>query len=80
MAPIPETRGSLIVRLRDLDDELAWEEFVGIYRPVIVRVAMLKGLQPSDAEDLAQQVLLAVSAKIPEWENGFIARRKSKSF
>jgi RNA polymerase sigma-70 factor (ECF subfamily) len=69
MPPIPETRPSLIVRLQDGGDEAAWEEFVATYRPVIVRMATLKGLQHSDAEDLAQKVLLSVAKKIPEWEH-----------
>jgi tetratricopeptide (TPR) repeat protein len=57
MQPAPDTRESLIVRLRDVKNESAWEEFVSICRPVIVSVAVAKGLQPNDAEDLAQQVL-----------------------
>jgi RNA polymerase sigma-70 factor, ECF subfamily len=58
-----------MLRLQDGGDEAAWEEFVAIYRPVIVRMATLKGLQHSDAEDLAQKVLLSVAKKIPEWEH-----------
>jgi RNA polymerase sigma-70 factor, ECF subfamily len=65
----PETCHSLIVRLQCRDDEAAWEEFVAIYRPVIVRVAVARGLQPTDAEDLAQQVLLSVARSIPQWEH-----------
>ena len=69
MVPIPETRPSLILRMQDGGDEAAWEEFVAIYRPVIFRMAILKGLQHNDAEDLAQQVLISVSKKIGEWES-----------
>ena len=65
----PTTRRSLIVRLQGDDDEAAWEEFVAIYRPVIVRTAINQGLQPTDAEDLAQQVLMSVSRSIPQWES-----------
>jgi len=68
MAHVPETRPSLILRLRDPSDEAAWEQFVAIYRPVIVRLAVLKGLPHPDAEDLAQQVLLSVSKNIVRWE------------
>ncbi|MEZ6087567.1 MAG: sigma-70 family RNA polymerase sigma factor [Pirellulaceae bacterium] len=68
MPSSPATRHSLIVRLRENDDEAAWEEFVAIYRPVIVRVGIARGLQVTDAEDLAQQVLLSVSRSIPKWE------------
>lgn len=68
MSEAPETSPSLLFRLKEGDDEAAWEEFVAIYRPVIVRLAMLKGLQHCDAEDLAQQVLISVSKSIPKWE------------
>ena len=64
----PETRASLILRLRDSGDVAAWEEFVAIYRPVIVRLAVARGLQHSDADDLAQEVLLSVARSVPDWE------------
>lgn len=64
----PETRPSLLLRLRDTEDREAWTEFSGIYRPVILRLAQIKGLQTADAEDLAQQVLLSVAHAIEGWE------------
>tara|TARA_R110002111_G_scaffold216687_1_gene279278 strand:+ start:137 stop:745 length:609 start_codon:yes stop_codon:yes gene_type:complete len=60
----PETRVSLIARLQHPADDAAWDEFNGIYRPLIVRVARLKGLQHADAEDMAQEVLAAVRKSI----------------
>jgi RNA polymerase sigma-70 factor (ECF subfamily) len=69
MTQPPDTRPSLILRLRNRDDEAAWGEFVAIYRPVIVRLALAKGLQLPDAEDLAQQVLLSVARNIGNWEH-----------
>jgi RNA polymerase sigma-70 factor (ECF subfamily) len=67
MPPTPETRHSLLVRLQRGVDQEAWQEFVKIYRPVILRMARHKGLQHADAEDLAQQVLLSVAAAIGQW-------------
>ncbi len=63
----PETRHSLLIRVRDPSDHDAWTEFAATYRPVICRFAMFRGLQEADAEDLAQQVLLAVSDAINRW-------------
>ncbi|MFO0908521.1 MAG: sigma-70 family RNA polymerase sigma factor [Isosphaeraceae bacterium] len=40
------------------DDRLAWDRFVSTYGPVIVRWCRGYGLQPSDAHDIAQDVLL----------------------
>ena len=62
-----ETRPSLIRRVQSGDDAAAWDEFSSIYRPVIVRLAITRGLQPADAEDLAQQVLMSVSRNIRKW-------------
>jgi RNA polymerase sigma-70 factor (ECF subfamily) len=64
----PETRASLLVRLKDRADQAAWYEFAEIYRPVIVRLAGRKGMQAADAEDLAQQVLAAVAKAIGRWQ------------
>lgn len=65
----PETQPGLILRLQDGTNEAAWEEFVSIYRPVIFRMAVSKGLQAADAEDLAQQVLVSVAKNISRWEH-----------
>lgn len=64
----PETRSSLLLRVRDPSDHEGWVEFSEIYRPVICRMARLKGMQAADAEDLAQQVLWAVSKAIDRWQ------------
>ena len=69
MAAAPETQVSLILRLGDPRDAAAWDEFVAIYRPVIVRLALAHGLQHFDADDLAQQVLLSVARRVPDWES-----------
>lgn len=58
--PAPETRLSLLVRIGDLADQAAWEEFVNLYEPVIYRTARLRGLQDADARDVTQQVLVSV--------------------
>lgn len=65
---LPETNPSLIFRLRDSGDERAWFEFIEIYRPAIVRLGRVKGLQPSDCEDLAQKVFVSVAGAIERWE------------
>lgn len=63
----PETRASLILRLQNADDLAAWEEFDGIYGPVVYRVARRRGLQAADAENLVQEVLLAVAQSVSQW-------------
>ena len=68
MQEFPETRESLIFQVKDPLNREAWDQFAMIYRPVIYRLARKKGLQDADAQDLAQQVLHAVSLSIGRWE------------
>lgn len=68
--PITETRDSLLIRIRNEQDRDAWSEFVGIYRPLLYRIARQRGLQDADARDVAQRVLLTVTDRIGEWELG----------
>ena len=48
MTKPPETRPSLLIRLRNPADQNAWFEFAEIYRPVITRLALRKGLQAAE--------------------------------
>ncbi|MEM7478896.1 MAG: sigma-70 family RNA polymerase sigma factor [Planctomycetota bacterium] len=63
----PETRNSLILRLRNVDDLAAWDEFEKLYGPVIYRVARRRGFQNADAENLVQEVLCVVAQSIAKW-------------
>ena len=69
MSSTPETRPSLLIRVRDPADQAAWQEFVEIYRPVILRLARQKGMQAADAEDVAQEVLTAVAKAVEQREH-----------
>ena len=64
----PETRASLLLRIRDPEDQLAWQEFSSMYRPVVFNLARRRGMQAADADDLAQHVLLAISQAIETFE------------
>lgn len=64
----PETRPSLILRLRNPDDLRAWQEFAEIYQPVIHSLARKRGLQAADADDLTQEVLARVARSIDNWD------------
>ena len=69
MAPGPETRPSLLARLRGPIDQEAWREFAALYQPLIQRIAMQLGLQHADAQEVAQEVLLAVAGAIERFEH-----------
>src|SRR5437764_11313634 len=61
MSEPPTTRPSLLVRLRDAQDEWAWSQFVEIYAPLVYGFARKHGLQDADAADITQDVLRTVS-------------------
>jgi RNA polymerase sigma factor (sigma-70 family) len=69
MNPTPETRISLLIRVRDPADQAAWGEFVEIYQPIILRMARQRGMQEADAEDVVQSVLTAITKAIEQREH-----------
>ncbi len=68
MAEIPPTRASLLVRLRDPQDQAAWTEFIALYGPLVYNYARKQGLQDADAADLGQEVLRAVAGCVGRLE------------
>lgn len=64
----PETRVSLIERLRGPASEDAWLEFTRLYRPLIYRVARGRGLQHADADDMTQDVLSIVRRRVRDFD------------
>jgi len=75
----PETRPSLVGALRNsrIQNE-SWREFFQLYAPSVFRVAQKNGMGPHDADDVVQQVMVAVSAHIgrfaPEGARGRFRR------
>jgi RNA polymerase sigma-70 factor (ECF subfamily) len=65
----PETRQSLILRLRNPGDMLAWQEFVEVYQPLIRSLATGRGLQKADSDDVVQEVLTRVAKHIESWHS-----------
>jgi len=55
---------TLLDRLQNRDDETAWTEFVAPLRALILNWCRKWGLQPADAEDVAQTVLFRVAARM----------------
>lgn len=64
---LPDTRASLIQRLPDAADAMAWNEVIDIYSPLIRRLAVSHGMQSADADDLTQEVFASVSQSIQRW-------------
>ena len=64
----PDTRMSLLHRVRDSGDREAWEEFVEIYEPLVYRLGRRCGLQDADAREITQEAMVAVAGAIDRWE------------
>ncbi|MFO0818418.1 MAG: sigma-70 family RNA polymerase sigma factor [Pirellulales bacterium] len=69
------TSTSLLERIRYQDID-AWRRFVPLYAPVIYDLCRRSGIQPSDADDVTQEVLHAVSVSI----KSFRKQRPEDSF
>jgi RNA polymerase sigma-70 factor (ECF subfamily) len=67
LSSFPDTRASLIVRLADAQNAQAWDEFARLYQPVVYRLALRRGFQHADAEELVQEVMLAVARAVEGW-------------
>lgn len=61
------TSTSLILRIQANEKE-AWERFAYIYAPVIYSWCRKKKLQPTDADDLAQEILRNILLKIDRYD------------
>ena len=70
MPDFPETDHSLIDRVKDMSDGASWLEFMGIYQPVVYRLARRRGMQDADAQDVAQQVFSSIARSLEGWMPG----------
>lgn len=63
----PSTCSALLSRLRNAEDQAAWQEFDANYRPLILEFCRRQGLSATDAEDIAQQVMTSLSHSLPRF-------------
>jgi RNA polymerase sigma-70 factor (ECF subfamily) len=63
----PETRASLLLRLRDGAADEAWGLFVDRYGPLVREWCRRWGLQPADADDVTQVVLLKLATHLRQF-------------
>lgn len=70
MSQSQKTSVSLILRVANQGDIESWGEFAAIYEPLVYRIAITKGLQAADADDLVQEVMTRVARSVGKWEPG----------
>lgn len=61
------TRQSLLSRLRDADDHVSWQDFFQTYWRLIYSVALRSGLSDTEAQEVVQETVIAVSKHMPEF-------------
>ena len=64
LEPSPLTRASLLLRLRDWEDDISWGEFYRLYYKLIYRYSRRSGLNHSETEEVAQDVFHCVAESI----------------
>lgn len=70
-----DTSVSLLERIRRSGTDHAWASLVDAYAPMIRRWLGQAGIAPADVDDIAQEVLMVVLAKVPQFD-----RQRTGSF
>lgn len=65
----PETRPSLILRLKGQRNELAWTEFVSVYESFLRQIVGRHGVAARDVPDVTQQILAAIARSVEGWRD-----------
>ena len=62
------TPPSLLLRLRDHEDQDAWTTFTDVYGPLVYGYCRKRGLDGNDSADVAQEVLIRVARGIRKFD------------
>lgn len=62
------TQKTLLLKLRDQYDESSWQRFIAYYENYIYVVIKNLGINTNDIDDVAQEILLKLWKKLPEFE------------
>lgn len=62
------TRATLILRLKDWQDQASWQEFFDTYWQLIFKFAIKRGLTPDEARDVVQETMIAVARNMPAFK------------
>jgi RNA polymerase sigma-70 factor (ECF subfamily) len=61
------TRQTLLSRLKDWDDHDSWKEFFDVYWKLIYNAAVKTGLSDSEAQEVVQETVIAISKSMPHF-------------
>ena len=68
MSPL-ETRKSLIVRLKNEQNDSAWRDFVCTYEGFLNRLVRRQGVPERHIPDVTQQILLTIAKSVDGWSD-----------
>jgi RNA polymerase sigma factor (sigma-70 family) len=60
------TRKTLIRRVQDQHNDLAWEEFIDVYSRYVYSILIKMNVSESDSDEIHQQVMLNLWKRLPE--------------
>jgi len=62
------TRTTLLLRLKDWQDQSSWQEFFDTYWKLIYGVAIKSGLNEAEAQDVVQETVISVAKHMPTFK------------
>jgi DNA-directed RNA polymerase specialized sigma24 family protein len=62
------TSASLLINLREWDDQRSWEEFYGVYRDLVYGFACRSGLSPAEAKEATDEVFIRAAIALQEFD------------
>jgi RNA polymerase sigma factor (sigma-70 family) len=62
------TRATLLLRLKNWQDQSSWQDFFDIYCKLIRRVAIKGGLTKTEADEVVQETMIAVARHMPTFK------------
>ena len=62
------TRATLLVRLKDWQDQASWQEFFDTYWKLIYGVARQAGMTDAEAQDVVQETIFSVARHMPTFK------------
>ena len=62
------TRASLLGRLKNLEDQVSWQEFFDSYWQLIYRIALKAGLSNDEAQDVVQETVISAVKHLPAFK------------
>src|SRR5271154_3697243 len=65
--PLHQTRATLILRLKNWQDQASWQEFFDSYWRLIYGVARKSGMTDAEAQDVVQETMVAVANHMPKF-------------